>query len=351
MTKYKVNKKYRGYPRRLFYIVAIVALIFVVGSVIVHKLYNQKLRPVSGSAITQIFNVDSGSSVKLISNNLQNQHLVRSSWATQLYIHSENLSDKLQAGTYALSPDESTQQIIANITQGKVATNLVTILPGVRIDQIRKDLINDGYKPNEVDNALNPKNYLSVPVMSFVPPGTKTLEGMLWPDSYQKSSSTSLNEIIIESLNEMGKHLTPSVQTAFANEGLTTYQGITLTSIVNQEVNKPSDQAQVTQVFLSRLKIGIQLGSDVTANYGAIVAGQSPKLTYDSPYNTRIHTGLPPTPISTISASSLYATTHPTQTNWLYFVTGDDGTTYFSTTSAQHDQNTTQYCHKLCALP
>jgi len=127
------------------------------------------------------------------------------------------------------------------------------------------------------------------------------------------------------------------------------YQGLTLASIVEQEVNKPTDQTQVAQVFLSRLKSGMTLGSDVTANYGAIEAGQSPKLSYDSPYNTLIHTGLPPTPISTINTGALNAAAHPATTNWLYFVTGDDGTTYYSTTLQDHQTQTQQYCHKLCS--
>jgi UPF0755 protein len=147
----------------------------------------------------------------------------------------------------------------------------------------------------------------------------------------------------------MGQHLTPEVQTEFASEGLSTYQGLILTSIVLQEVNKPTDQSQAAQVFLSRIKIGMMLGSDVTAYYGSIIAGQAPSLSYDSPYNTLIHTGLPPTPISTINASSLQAVTHPAATSWLYFVAGDDGTTYFSTNLQDQQANTAKYCHKLCS--
>jgi UPF0755 protein len=146
----------------------------------------------------------------------------------------------------------------------------------------------------------------------------------------------------------MGQHLTPAVQAAFASQGLSIYQGLTLTSIVLQEVNKPTDQAQAAQVFLTRLHTGMMLGSDVTARYGAIIAGQAPNLTYDSPYNTLLHTGLPPTPISTISQGALTATTHPAATNYLYFVTGDDGTTYFSTNLQDQQANTQKYCHKLC---
>jgi UPF0755 protein len=348
---YRSGKKTRVVPRRVWFLLLSLIIIFIFGSIVVRKIYDQRLRPVSDSATVQIFNIEKGSSVKQIADKLETKHLVRSSWATQLYVHSKGLNNKLQAGTYALSPNQSTPQIVTIISSGKITTNLVTILPGKRIDQISAALINDGYSPSEVSSALDPGQYASLPVISFVPSGTKTLEGMLWPDSFERTATTPLTDIITESLNEMGQHLIPAVQASFASEGLSTYEGITLTSIANQEVNKPADQAQVAQVFLSRLKSGSSLGSDVTANYGAIAAGNAPSLSYDSPYNTLIHTGLPPTPISTISESSLYATTHPATTSWLYFVTGDDGTTYFSTTLQQQQANTAQYCHKLCSQP
>jgi len=127
-----------------------------------------------------------------------------------------------------------------------------------------------------------------------------------------------------------------------------------LASILEKEVSNANDRAQAAQVFLTRLHNGTTLGSDVTAIYGAIAAGkttltQGAMLAYDSPYNTLQHPGLPPTPISSISVSSLNAAAHPANTNWLYFVSGDDGKTYFSTTLEEHNQQTAQYCHKLCS--
>lgn len=351
MSKYLFNQKYHRIPKRVYLSLLVIIIVFVVSSVIVSKIYADWLKPLNNSSVSKIVTIKSGSSVKAIADLLASDHLIRSSWAMQLYVHSNNLTNKLQAGTYALAPDQSTQQIVKTISSGEIATKLVTILPGIRIDQVKADLINDGYTPSEVNYALNPQLYSSLPVMSFVPKGINTLEGLLWPDSFEKTTNTPLTTIISESLTEMGQHLTPNVQAAFASEGLTTYQGLILTSIVNQEVSQESVQAQVAQVFLSRLKANTPLGSDVTANYGAIVAGQPPSLSYDSAYNTLLHPGLPPTPISTISASALTATTHPANTNWLYFVTGDNGVTYFSTTLQQQQANTAQYCHKLCALP
>jgi UPF0755 protein len=323
-------------------------VVLVLGVIFVRHLYTVDLQPVSTSQTAQIFTVESGSSVKDIADNLEKAHLIKSAWAFQLYIHSKELSSELQAGTYALQPSQDVPSVVNTMTKGDVATRLVTILPGRRIDQVRADLINSGFTPASVDSALNPAQYSDVPVLAFKPANVNTLEGLLWPDSFQKDPTTNPAVIVRESLMEMGQHLTPTVQAQFAAEGLNTYQGVTLASMIIQEVNKPSDQPQVAQVFLSRLKANSSLGSDVTARYGAIAAGHAPSLSYDSPYNTLIHTGLPPTPISTISANALYAATHPAATNWLYFVTGDNGNTYFSTNLQDHQTQTQQYCHKLC---
>jgi UPF0755 protein len=349
MSQYSVHKGRHGIPRRIWILLASLIIVILIGIVVTRHIYTDQLKPVNASQKTQIFTVASGSTIKQISDQLETAHLIRSAWAMQLYIHSSDNADNLQAGTYAFSPSDSTPQIVTTMSKGTVTTRLVTILPGRRIDQVRADLINDGFSPDSVTAALNPAQYSDLAVLSYKPANVNSLEGLLWPDSFQKVANTNPSVIIRESLQEMGQHLTPEVQTEFASEGLSTYQGLILTSIVLQEVNKPTDQSQAAQVFLSRIKIGMMLGSDVTAYYGSIIAGQAPSLSYDSPYNTLIHTGLPPTPISTINASSLQAVTHPAATSWLYFVAGDDGTTYFSTNLQDQQANTAKYCHKLCS--
>lgn len=349
MARYKANRGSPRVPRRIWYILASLVLVIILGIVGVRRLYFNDLDPVSKDQTTKIFTVEKGETVKTIAINLEKEHLIRSAWAMQLYVHSKELGDKLQYGTYALSPSQSTPEIVTTMTKGRVATRLVTILPGRRIDQVRADLINSGFAPDEVDKALVPSQYADLPVMAFKPANINTLEGLLWPDSFQKDESTSPSFIIRESLVEMGQQLTPDVQAAFAADGLTTYQGVTLASVIIQEVNKPSDQAQAAQVFLTRLKTDMVMGSDVTALYGAINAGKAPSLTFDSPYNTLQNKGLPPTPISTINSTSLNAAAHPASTNWLYFVAGDDGTTYFSTNYQDHQALTAKYCHKLCS--
>ena len=320
----------------------IISITFI--AVGLYGLFVIETKPLSKNATEQLFMVKTGDSISSIANNLQKQQLIKSSLALKIYAY----RSQLQAGTYSLSPNLSTQEIVNRITKGKVASRLVTILPGMRLDQVRAGLIESGFTPASVDEALIVDQYNDLPVISYLPTGVNSLEGLLWPDSYQVSLGSDASSVVRSALMETNLQLTDSVKTAFEKEGLTVYEGLILASIIVKEVSNPSDQAKAAQVFLSRLELGMQLGSDVTALYGSITSGQGSSLAYNSPYNTRIRTGLPPTPISTINLSALKAATNPASTNWLYFVAGDNGTTYFSTNLNDHQSLTAQYCNLLC---
>ncbi|HYH36321.1 MAG TPA: endolytic transglycosylase MltG [Candidatus Saccharimonadales bacterium] len=348
MVRYGTRSRHPRVPRRIWMVLVVLIIVSIAGVITARHKYDQYMQPVSSNPATQIFTVEPNSSVKQIAKDLEEARLIRSAWAFQLYVQRKDQADQLQAGTYALSPSADTPAIVKTLTVGRVATKLVTILPGRRIDQVRADLINDGFAPAAVDRALDPTQYGDLPALAFKPANVTTLEGLLWPDSYQKQPDTDPSVIIRESLKAMGQRLTPDVQAGFAAQGLTPYQGLILASVILQEVGRSTDQGQVAQVFLTRLKTGMKLESDPTARYGAIQAGKAASLSYDSPYNTYLHAGLPPTPISTVNASSLAAAWHPAATNWLFFVAGDDGSTYFSKTHEEHQALTKKYCHKLC---
>jgi UPF0755 protein len=344
--KYTSRPK-RRIPRRLFFITLIGGLLILVGIIGVRYVYNQNLKPVSSNQQVTPVTVKDGASVDGIAKDLESKKLIRSAWAFRLYVSSNEAQASMKAGSYEFAPSQSVADIVAQLTRGKVATNLVTILPGQRLDQVRKRLIQEGFAETDVDNALNPANYKDNPALVDKPAGA-TLEGYLYPDSYQRTSATTASDIITDSLEQMNKHLTPDLRSAFAKQGLSTYQGIILSSIVEKEVSKTADRQQVAQTFLKRLAGGMSLQSDVTAFYGAILAGQQPSTHYDSAYNTYNIKGLPPTPISNVSTSSLDAVAHPATTDWLYFVAGDDGNTYFSTNLQDHEAKVKQYCIKLC---
>jgi UPF0755 protein len=335
-------------PWRVLAVIAVLLVSFIIAAFAVRNYYFNALEPVSDSQEVKIVNIESGTPATEIGTMLQSQGLIKSATAFQWYIRTNNLRDKMQAGTYALRPSMSVQQIVDVLVSGTVKSDLLTILPGQRLDQVRQTFINAGYSPESVDAALDPAQYAGHPALADKPAGA-SLEGFLYPDSYQKDANTDPKAIIGESLDEMADHLTPGIRASFAKQGLSVFQGVILASMVEKEVSKPSDRKQVAQVFLSRLNQDMLLGSDVTAYYGAIVAGKESSVLYDSPYNTRLHKGLPVGPISNASESSLQAVAEPANTNWLYFVAGDDGITYFSKTLEEHVALTKEHCHELCA--
>jgi UPF0755 protein len=348
-VKYSTRPQKRKWPRRLLFVAIVIVVILGIATIVARRVYQRQLGPENSSdQQVQLVTISTGESADQIAVKLQGLGIIHSAWAFELYVSSKEDRGALEAGQYKFSPSEGIQEIVAQLSHGKIAAKLVTVLPGQRVGQIEQSFINDGFSASEVSAAFsNPSQYTDEPIMS-IESGTPSLEGMLFPDSFQKVADTSPQQIVRESLSEMNKELTPSIREAFTSEGLTPYQALTLASIVEQEVPSQNDRNEVAQVFISRLAQGIPLGSDVTADYGSVIAGQSPNLNYASPYNTLLVKGLPPTPIGTVSASSIDAVAHPAKTQWLFFVTGDNGTTYFSKTLAQHEALTQEYCHKLC---
>lgn len=351
MSNYSVAARRQRWPKVLAGVLVIFAVLTIIAVVAVRREYNENLKPVSTVSMKSVeVTVAQGLSVREISQMLEEKGLIRKSWALEWYVNSKNAREKLQAGTYELNPGQGVPEIVSVMTQGRVATDLVTILPGQRLDQIRKALVDHGMEESAVNQALDHTRYKDHPALVDKPAGA-SLEGYLYPESFQKTAETRPEEIIRKSLDEMQKHLTPELRAAIVKQGLTVYEGITLASIIEQEVARPSDKSLVAQVFLRRLRQDMPLQSDPTAPYGAILDNKPPSLTYDSAYNTYKRKGLPPTPISNFNISSLQAVANPTPNDWLYFVAGDDGNTYFSRTLAEHEELTRKHCTKLCNSP
>ena len=341
-------KAKRTLPFRLITVISVVAVIIFAGlGYVAVKYRNDNLKPVSTNQTTVTLTIPTGSSLADVAVLLKKNNLIRNEWVFKQYVRSKGLQDQILAGTYALKPSQSVSEIVEILTQGIVENTLVTIKPGQRLDQIKQTFINAGFSVKDTEAAFEPAQYDGHPALVDKPRGA-SLEGYLYPESFQKDATTKPTQIITSSLDEMQRRLTPEIRAQFAKKGLSVYQGITLASIIEKEVSIVSDKALVSQVFYKRLSMDMGLESDPTAFYGAIIAGQEPSLRYDSAYNTYLVKGLPPGPISNVSQESLKAAAYPANTDWLFFVAGDDGKTYFSKTLAEHEANIDRYCKKLC---
>lgn len=324
----------------LLFILAV--MIAVVGG---YFWYQQSLGPVSKTHTAISIDVEDGMSVETVTQELQDAGLVRSALATQLYIRLSG-KDHIKAGHYLLATDQTVAQIVDWLNEGRTNMRKVTILPGKTIAEIKAGLVEAGYAAAQVDMAFK-KDY-SHKLFVDKPAGT-TLEGYIYPDTYFMAMDEPVEALLTRTFDEFWKKMVDNnIEAGLEARGFDLYEGITMASIVYSEAPKYDDRRIIAQVFERRLREDIVLGSDVTFIYAAKQLGVAATPLLDSPYNTRIVAGLPPGPISNMDISALQAVVDPADTNYLYFVAGDDGKVHYGTTEAEHQANINAYCTILC---
>ncbi len=345
---HKKQSRLRG--RSLFLtILLVIGVVILLLVTTVFFWYNQQLQPASKTKKMVIVDIQQGSSASEVATSLEDKGVIKNSKAFLWYLRTNNLRSGLQAGRYELNAADSAKTIANAITKGEVQESLFTIVPGERLDEIKTSLVKAGFNQIDVEAALNPDNYKNHPALA-AKPASASLEGYLYPDSYQLTNTSKPSDVVEQALDEMADNLTPNIIAGFEKQGLNTHQGITLASILIKEASTPDDKQLISGVFYNRLRSNIPLGSDVTYQYIADITGQERSPFIDSPYNTRKYTGLPPGPISNVEKNSLYAAAYPKTTDYLFFVAGDDGKIYFSKTQEEHDALAKKYCKKLCSV-
>lgn len=345
-----IDKPKRSMRKIGMWIFGIIVLLLALAVAAATLWYKDALKPVTNdqSAAKVRVKIETGSSPSQIGDLLQENKLIRSSFAFDIYTRLSGAKQQLQAGTYSLSPAESTEQIVAHITSGKVDQFSITFLPGATLSENRAGLIKAGFSEADVDAAL--KKTYTHPLFTDKPAGTD-LEGYIFGETYTFSADATVEQVLTKTFDEFYAKLTENnLISDLKAHGLNLYQAITLASIVQREEPNATSQKQVAQVFYSRLAKGMPLGSDVTAYYGADQIGAERAVTVDTPYNTRIHTGLPPGPIATPGLTALQAVAAPASGDFLYFLSGDDDVTYFARTSEEHEANIKAHCEIKCAM-
>ncbi len=358
-------------------IVAIVVLLGIAAAV-AYGYYRYNLRSVAGVDFdcnddqTMVsdeceptkFVVENGSNVNTIASSLKEAGLIRDQLVFQVYVRLNTGNKSLKAGEYEFTRAMSVEEITNALTHGGNGNVFsFTILPGETLLQIRQKLVEVGYD-EEVVKAAFAKEYTDE-AYSWIfdgKPENTSLEGYIYGETYEFYKDENVEEIIETTLQEMARVLKENgIKEKFEAHGLNLYQGITLASIVQREANNREDQAKVAKVFYNRLRDNIPLGSDVTVKYAAEVAAENGEvydsneavLNIDSPYNTRKYAGLPLGPISNPGLVALLATAEPDEAaaDFFYFLTGDDGLMYYSTTDTEHQQNIINHCQQLCNVP
>jgi len=230
---------------------------------------------------------------------------------------------KLFAGTYHLKLGMSYSQVLRILTTPPPAVQVtdVTIIPGETRRQVDALLRAQGVRGSYL--AATVRSPLLSPTAYGAPASTPSLEGFLYPDTYQLREPISVSALVADQLTEF-KHVFAQIDMRYARaHGLTPYDVLIIASIVEKEAATARDRPLVASVIYNRLRDGYPLGMDSTTRYEFNDYNKpltNAQLSAPSPYNTRLHPGLPPTPIDSPGLASLLAAAHPPTTSYLYFV-------------------------------
>ncbi len=321
----------------------------------------------------QKFEIKTNQTIGDIAENLKKAGLIRSDFAFKTYLKLSNKSAKIKAGTYSLRANLSAKEIVEQMEKGVASSEVfnLTVLPGETLKEIKQKLIKLGYLSEQIDTALL-KKYDS-PVLKGLydnegkltnpaQPANVALEGYLYGETYQFYKGETVEHIFETMINQLNSVVVANnIEEKFQKRGFSLREGLILASIIQKEAHS-EDMPGVSMVFQNRLKVGMTLGSDVTATYAADLVNPNRDrndpnnnlhvLETDNLYNTRKHTGLTPGPICSPGITAILAVAEPDENkrSMRYFLTGDDGKMYYSVTDTEHTQKIRDYCQKLCSV-
>jgi UPF0755 protein len=280
--------------------------------------------------------VDRGESFQQVARALKAAGVIRSAIVFHLYGSLTGDARKIKPGDYAFRGGELMPEVMLHLVRGDFVVVTIAIPEGLTLHQIAERVGQSGLVcPDDFERAA--RSGALVRALGLMPFGA---EGYLFPATYRLSPRANVNDILFAMLSRFYQMITPKVEDQLFNMGLTTRQMVTMASIVEKEAKVPGERPLIAGVFYNRLKQGIPLQSDPTAEYSldgddatAAVAVRTP-----SAYNTYLIAGLPPGPIANPGLRSIDAALYPAHTEFLYFVARDDGTHLFSKTLKEHNQ-------------
>jgi UPF0755 protein len=293
------------------------------------------LAPRDPAGEDRVFVVAAGENLPEIAERLEAAGLVRHRHALEAVGRWRGLADRLQRGEYRLSPAQTPGEILEQIASGRVITYEVVFPEGLTVAQFAERLA--GAELADRDAFLAVVRDPATPAQLGVE--GDSLEGYLFPETYRFPRGLAPIELaraMVEQFRAVWDELAPLAR----ERGLSMRDAVTLASLIEKETGAPDERPLIASVFLNRLRRGMRLETDPAVIYG--IEGFDGNLRRRdledaaNPYNTYRIAGLPPGPIASPGAEALRAVVQPAETEYLYFVSRNDGSHAFSATYAEH---------------
>ena len=314
--------------------------------------YLRALAPVDANDDTrQSAKIEKGSSVKQIAATLDEEKVIRSPLAFELYVRSKGLDTKLQAGTFIMKQNQSVAEIAEALTKGIGEEGVITIPEGFTVKDIDAVLAEKGViEAGELMACAKTCDFSS---FDFLPQGATLadrggkVEGYLYPDTYFIVVQEFVPKFFLERLlGTFDKKVLVPLEKDLAASDRSLHEIVTMASLIEEETRTDNERPTVAGILWKRYDAGSGLGVDATVRYilekptGAITVAD---LNTNSPYNLRKFRGLPPGPIASPSIAAIRAALHPKDSPYWYYLHGTDGQIHYAETNEEHNINKYNY--------
>ncbi len=280
--------------------------------------------------------IPKGASFKTATDSLEKAGIVHYPFFFRMLARVKGDDRNIKPGTYLLKRRTPWTEILSAMNGGHGLVNTITIPEGFSLNQIAPLLARTLQVPMDSvtvavrDTAL--LRGLDVP--------TPNLEGYLFPDTYAFPDGTTARQAVAEMVKRFEREWKPDWNRQLTSLAMNRHDIVTMASIIEEEARRPEERPVISAVYHNRLRERMLLQADPTVQYA--LGGHRPRIMYKdlqvkSPYNTYLHAGLPPGPISSPGGASLVAALNPANVTYLYFVAHPDGHHEFRTSLAEHD--------------
>lgn len=300
------------------------------------------------------FVVDYGDPVGVVGYKLERLGLVRDGELFRRVVQYHGTDGDIQAGVYLLRPSMTMEEIMRTLQHGRLESAWITVPEGWRSEQIAALLEGQGIVLRDAFLAAVWRGRQDFSFLLDRPEGAPmSLEGYLFPDTYQLPKETTPERVIDVMLQNWDRRIPQALRQKALERGMTLYEVLTLASIVEREAVRDVERPLIASVYLNRLEQGMHLQADPTVQYAKGYSQetdnwwnpmiQEEAITVVSPYNTFLKPGLPPGPICNPGASSIRAVLEPAESEYLFFYSKGDGYHAFAVTYEEHLRNQELY--------
>jgi UPF0755 protein len=328
--------------KKIFKVGCLIAALFIATSGALLFWLDRELSRVMTPPGPTLVEIPSGRSTRAILEQLEKSAVIKDARLARFFLTYRMPGATLKAGEYLFDRPARLADVLARLDRGDVLTHKITIIEGLTLEESAEVLARAGW--GGLDDFLvamrNPAR------IADLDPRAQELEGYLYPDTYAFARGTGPQEIVETMVRTFRKHYDRNISGLLGPSlPLDLRELVTLASIIEKETQAPEEAPLVASVYRNRLRIGMGLYADPTIIFALKKLGRwdgnlrKDDLKLESPFNTYRVPGLPPSPICSPGIQSLLAAAQPAATNYLYFVSKNDGTHVFAETLGEHNRN------------